>query len=37
MGWPVEPVAGEEIEALAKEVIAQPPEVVQRLKKLLGE
>jgi len=23
MGWPVEPVAGEEIEALAKEVIAR--------------
>ena len=36
-GWPVEPVAGEELEALAKEVIAQPPEVIQRLKKLLGE
>ena len=36
-GWPVEPVTGEELESLAKEVIAQPPEVVQRLKKLLGE
>jgi tripartite-type tricarboxylate transporter receptor subunit TctC len=36
-GWPVEPVAGEELESLAKEVMAQPPEVVQRLKKLLGE
>jgi tripartite-type tricarboxylate transporter receptor subunit TctC len=36
-GWPVEPLAGEELESLAKEVIAQPPEVVQRLKKLLGE
>jgi len=36
-GWPVEPVAGEELESLAKEVIAQPPEVVQRLKKFLGE
>jgi tripartite-type tricarboxylate transporter receptor subunit TctC len=36
-GWPVGPVAGEELESLAKEVIAQPPEVVQRLKKLLGE
>jgi tripartite-type tricarboxylate transporter receptor subunit TctC len=35
--WPVEPVGGEELAALAKEVIAQPPEVVQRLKKLLGE
>jgi len=36
-GWPVEPVAGEELESLAKEVIAQPPEVIQRLKKVLGE
>ena len=36
-GWPVEPVGGEELAALAKEVIAQPPEVIARLKKLLGE
>jgi tripartite-type tricarboxylate transporter receptor subunit TctC len=36
-GWPIGPVAGVELESLAKEVIAQPPEVVQRLKKLLGE
>ena len=36
-GWPVEPVAGEALESLAKEVMAQPPEVVQRLKKFLGE
>jgi tripartite-type tricarboxylate transporter receptor subunit TctC len=35
--WPVEPIGGEELAALAKEVIAQPPDVVQRLKKLLGE
>ena len=35
--WPVSPVAGEELQSLAKEVIAQPPEVVQRLKKILGE
>jgi tripartite-type tricarboxylate transporter receptor subunit TctC len=35
--WPVEPVGGEQMAALAKEVIAQPPEVIQRLKKLLGE
>ena len=35
--WPVAPLAGEELESLAKEVIAQPPEVVQRLKKFLGE
>ena len=35
--WPVEPVLGEELDSLAKEVIAQPPEVVQRLKKFLEE
>ena len=35
--WPVEPVGGEEHITLAKEVIAQPAEVVQRLKKLLME
>jgi len=33
----VGPVAGEELDSLAKEVIAQPPEVVQRLKKLSGQ
>ena len=36
-GWPVEPIAGEELDSLAKEVIAQPSEVIQRLKKILGE
>ena len=36
-GWPVDPVAGEELESLAKEVMAQPPEVIQRLKKFLAE
>jgi tripartite-type tricarboxylate transporter receptor subunit TctC len=35
--WPVAPVAGEELDSLAKEVITQPPEVVQRLKKFLEE
>jgi tripartite-type tricarboxylate transporter receptor subunit TctC len=35
--WPVAPVAGEELDSLAKEVTAQPPEVVQRLKKFLEE
>jgi tripartite-type tricarboxylate transporter receptor subunit TctC len=35
--WPVEPVAGEELDSLAKQVITQPPEVVQRLKKFLEE
>ena len=35
--WPVAPVAGEELDSLAKEVITQPPEVVQRLKTFLEE
>jgi tripartite-type tricarboxylate transporter receptor subunit TctC len=35
--WPAEPVGGETLAALAKEVTAQPTEVIQRLKKLLAE
>jgi tripartite-type tricarboxylate transporter receptor subunit TctC len=31
----VEPIGGEELEALAKEVMAQPAEVIERLKDLL--
>jgi tripartite-type tricarboxylate transporter receptor subunit TctC len=33
----IEPTHGEELEALAKEVMAQPTEVVERMKKLLGK
>jgi tripartite-type tricarboxylate transporter receptor subunit TctC len=36
-GWELKPTAGEELATLAKEVIDQPPEVVARLKKLLGK
>ncbi len=32
-----DPNSGEGLEAIGKEVIAQPPEVVERLKKFLGE
>ena len=35
-GWEASPVSGEHLEAIAKEVIAQPPEVIQRLKAILG-
>jgi len=35
--WELDPVGSEELEALAKEVIAQPPEVIERMKKLLGK
>ncbi len=33
----LDPVSGEELEALAKEVIAQPPDIVERMKKVLGQ
>ena len=33
----VEPTGGEELEALAKEVMTQPPDVIERMKKLLGK
>jgi tripartite-type tricarboxylate transporter receptor subunit TctC len=36
-GWELKPTTGEELATLAKEVIDQPPEVVARLKKLLGK
>ena len=32
----VEPIRGEDLDALAKEVMAQPKEVIERLKELLG-
>jgi len=32
----LDPVSGEEMESLAKDVIHQPPEVVERMRKLLG-
>ncbi len=35
--YDIEPVNAEELETLAKEVIAQPPEVIERMKKLLGK
>jgi len=35
--WEIAPVSGERLEALAKEVIHQPPEIVERMKKIMGE
>ena len=35
--WEINPVSGEKLEALAKEVIHQPPDVIERMKKILGE
>ena len=35
--WEISPVSGERLEALAKEVINQPPEIIERMKKVMGE
>ncbi|HKY09962.1 MAG TPA: hypothetical protein VJQ55_17070 [Candidatus Binatia bacterium] len=35
--WEIAPVSGERLEVLAKEVINQPPDVIERLKKVMGE
>jgi hypothetical protein len=32
-----DPVAGDELQALSKELISQPPDVIERLKKVLGK
>jgi tripartite-type tricarboxylate transporter receptor subunit TctC len=34
--WEVDAIGGEELAKLAKEVVSQPPEVIERMKKLLG-
>jgi tripartite-type tricarboxylate transporter receptor subunit TctC len=34
--WEVDAIGGEELAKLAKEVISQPPEVIERMKKILG-
>ena len=36
-GLEIEPTGGEELEALSREVMAQPQEVIERMKKLLGK
>jgi len=33
--WELSPTSGEELEAMAKEVVAQPPEVLERMRRLL--
>jgi tripartite-type tricarboxylate transporter receptor subunit TctC len=33
----IEPTGGEELETLAKDVMSQPPDVIERMKKLLGK
>ena len=35
--WDLDPMSGEELEAIGKEIMIQPPEVIERIKKLLGK
>jgi tripartite-type tricarboxylate transporter receptor subunit TctC len=35
--YELDPTPGEELETLAKELIAQPPEIIERLRNLLGK
>ncbi len=35
--WEIAPVSGEKLEALAREVIHQPADIVERMKKIMGE
>jgi tripartite-type tricarboxylate transporter receptor subunit TctC len=35
--WEIAPVSGEKLEALAKEVVNQPPDIIERMKKVMGE
>jgi len=35
--WEINPVSGEKLEALAKEVIHQPADIIERMKKILGK
>src|SRR5262245_43613941 len=34
--WDLDPMSGQELEALAKEIMVQPPEVVERVRKILA-
>ena len=32
-----DPVAGDELEVMAKQIVAQPPEIAERMKQILGQ
>jgi tripartite-type tricarboxylate transporter receptor subunit TctC len=35
--WDLDPTSGDELESISKEVMVQPPEVIERVKKVLGD
>ena len=36
-GWEVDPLTGQDLETFAKEVVAQPREVIERMKWVMGK
>ena len=36
-GWEPDPVTGDKLQALAREVVTQPPEVIKRMNVILGK
>jgi hypothetical protein len=36
-GWEIRPTSGQDLQALAREVVSQPPEVIEWLKKLFAK
>jgi hypothetical protein len=36
-GWEPDPVPGDKLEALAREVVTQPPDVIARMNTVLGK
>jgi hypothetical protein len=35
--WDIDPLRGDELEDIAKDIMVQPPEVVQRVKKFVAQ
>jgi tripartite-type tricarboxylate transporter receptor subunit TctC len=35
--WDIEYISGQDLEAMAKKAVVQPPEVVERLKRILAQ
>jgi hypothetical protein len=35
--WEIKPISGEELQETAREVVSQPPNVIERMKWVLGE
>jgi len=36
-GWEIKPISGEDMDGLAREGMAQPPDVIERMKQILAQ